>query len=275
MDTEPLLGEKKEKLSALQWGYGIAAVILFVYSAIVVILELITSPIRRGFLVNYTAPALVVNSNVFLVAGHVALILHFVAAFAWTTEFENEVMSGHRPLRWIAHGLYMTFYITALGLLVPFPDVITLFTVAVLGGFALAFYQSQSEASNAKGYPMVKSAKVELSFFNNSKGDSQWEGFLVATLTFGVLVGAFIAYAALKTNGSVLADSAEEAATWWIPMVAAILYALMHFLTIGFTVWGSWSTVAKEWFFLIWEVVLAAFLQTTIYAILGNESFTV
>jgi len=247
---------------------------------VVIVLELVTSPIRRGYLVNYgCTDAFVIKSNVLLSIGTGFLILSFVVSILWPRngkwggEFAREVNVRHRPIRWIAHAFYMTFYIAALGLLLPIPDYVSLFAIAAFGGIGLAFFQSYNEAVSNRS---EEGEKVALTAFNEGKG-SQWEGYFVALAIVVGLVVAFILYGynIVPTLMVSPASAVAESATIWIPAVAAGLYVVLHIGIAIFTNYGVWTVVGHEAFIFGFEIVFALFLHLAFYIALVNTSVTV
>lgn len=253
---------------------------LLIGVAVVVVLELLTSSTFRGYLVNYGCSApFVINSNVLLSIGTGFLILSYWVSIVWPRdgkwggEFAREVNVRHRPIRWIAHAFYMTFYIAALGLLLPIPDYVSLFTLAAVGGVGLAFFQSYNEAVSNRS---KEGEKVPLTAFNEGEG-RQFEGYFVALAIVAGLVVAFILYGTNIVPALTVAPAspAVETATIWIPAVAAGLYVVLHIGILVFTNYGVWTNFGHEAFIFGFEIVFALFLHLAIYIALVNTSVTV
>jgi len=231
---------------------GIVAIVLAVGIIAVLLLEYLSTFV--GLTVKYTVPPpdFLIKSNILLCLGTGFLALHLTIGAVWGSEIKAELRQRHRIIRWIGHAFYMTFYIASLGLLLPFKDPVSLFAVSGIAAVALAYMQSYNEAvAKRTGDKVVQTA------FN--KGEDQLDGWVIALFVFLGAVLVFILYGAIY-----------GATNYWIPIVAAGLYAILHFIILAITNFRAKNATGRfhEYVILVWEVVFALFLHIAIYVAL-------
>ena len=268
---------RTEEYSGLKWAEIVGGVVVVIFAVVVLLVDYLGTTLNGyavcyGTLASHACPSgYLINSNVLLAIGHFALALHLIFA-AWSSQFYDQVYQHFRGFRWISHGIYMTFYIAAIGLLIPLPDYVTLFLVAILAGVGLGFAQSYNEAVNST----KEGDKKVISVLNSGKG-SQWEGWLIGLAIVVTLVITFVLYYLNVTFSSTIEtpSAAKENATVWIPIVAGSLYVVLHVVIAFITNW-EWDTpvdaVGREIFFFVWELVFALFLQISIWVVLHEST---